>query len=517
MILKFNLLFLPATLALVENNEYFSSISHIQTLQMLENQVIESFDEILDKEAQRLNHLKSFLNEVKSKNPPTAESEDFSSLTHPISQYQLIRRMNSDWPNLIKINQAEYQKYPNNLIDEFEAKFQEITVDFELPKATDLKGSAEAIVRLQDTYSIKTSDFADGTLARNNISEVDLKNLSKFSTEDCMQIAMTAYKNEDDYHALLWARQAYILFSAGDTINSDAGPISEIEILDYVSYSFNMLYYRHFALDVMEILLKKIDEIDQEFGKENGLQIIEEYNRKRFAANKEFYLDQIEKNQYINVRYEDDWLTFEVPKPDTGYNVGWFENYEKLCAQENFYDSISQEKQDDLFCFYHTQNNNPRLILRPIKAELVEKVPSKVIFHDFLSEEELSFIKNTARPLLQRATVHNLQTGKLEHAKYRVQKSTWLDKNNYRYEFLGKIEQRIEDATGITQETAELFQVANYGIGGQYEPHFDHSKRPDAHKGDGTRIATLLMYLTDVEMGGHTGVWGRSRKILTLQ
>jgi prolyl 4-hydroxylase len=28
--------------------------------------------------------------------------------------------------------------------------------------------------------------------------------------------------------------------------------------------------------------------------------------------------------------------------------------------------------------------------------------------------------------------------------------------------------------TGLSMETAELFQIQNYGVGGHYNPHWDH-------------------------------------------
>ena len=45
----------------------------------------------------------------------------------------------------------------------------------------------------------------------------------------------------------------------------------------------------------------------------------------------------------------------------------------------------------------------------------------------------------------------------------------------------------------------EQLQIANYGIGGHYEPHFDHA-REDEDKftdlGMGNRIATILYYVS---------------------
>ena len=38
---------------------------------------------------------------------------------------------------------------------------------------------------------------------------------------------------------------------------------------------------------------------------------------------------------------------------------------------------------------------------------------------------------------------------------------------------VARVDQRIEDVTGLTLSTAEPLQVVNYGIGGQYETHYD--------------------------------------------
>jgi prolyl 4-hydroxylase len=46
-------------------------------------------------------------------------------------------------------------------------------------------------------------------------------------------------------------------------------------------------------------------------------------------------------------------------------------------------------------------------------------------------------------------------------------------------------------------------QVSNYGIAGHYEPHFDWGRRYP-NKPDGMRLATFMLYLSDVGLGGNT-------------
>uniref|UniRef100_A0A0B7BPV4 Fe2OG dioxygenase domain-containing protein n=4 Tax=Arion vulgaris TaxID=1028688 RepID=A0A0B7BPV4_9EUPU len=60
--------------------------------------------------------------------------------------------------------------------------------------------------------------------------------------------------------------------------------------------------------------------------------------------------------------------------------------------------------------------------------------------------------------------------------------------------------------------SAEPFQVVNYGMGGYYSMHYDPFDEKTLNRSDmhvessqgGNRLATFLIYLTDVERGGST-------------
>lgn len=53
---------------------------------------------------------------------------------------------------------------------------------------------------------------------------------------------------------------------------------------------------------------------------------------------------------------------------------------------------------------------------------------------------------------------------------YRVAKTVWINNGN-----VEKLKKRTELMTGLTLEGnfSEPLQIANYGIGGHYEPHYD--------------------------------------------
>ncbi|XP_056118417.1 prolyl 4-hydroxylase subunit alpha-3 isoform X2 [Rhinichthys klamathensis goyatoka] len=92
-------------------------------------------------------------------------------------------------------------------------------------------------------------------------------------------------------------------------------------------------------------------------------------------------------------------------------------------------------------------------------------------------------------------------------AEYRISKSAWLKESVH--EIVGKVDRRITMVTGLNVQPpyAEYLQVVNYGIGGHYEPHFDHAtsdSSPLYRLKTGNRVATFMIYLSSVEAGGFT-------------
>ncbi|KAK1790958.1 hypothetical protein P4O66_014806, partial [Electrophorus voltai] len=81
----------------------------------------------------------------------------------------------------------------------------------------------------------------------------------------------------------------------------------------------------------------------------------------------------------------------------------------------------------------------------------------------------------------------------------RVSQSAWLDDYD---PVVSRVTQRLAYITGLNMESSETLQVLNYGIGGQFEPHYDTGELTE--NSEGHRIATVLIYLSDVGGGGAT-------------
>ncbi|KAI9109604.1 hypothetical protein K1719_019234 [Acacia pycnantha] len=135
-------------------------------------------------------------------------------------------------------------------------------------------------------------------------------------------------------------------------------------------------------------------------------------------------------------------------------------------------------------------------------VELVSWEPRAFVYHNFLTKEECEYLINLAKPHMHKSTVVDGETGKSTDSRVRTSSGTFLPRG--RDKIVRNIEKRIADFTFIPVEHGEGLQVLHYEVGQKYEPHYDYFLDEFNTKNGGQRIATVLIYLTDVEEGGET-------------
>jgi len=144
---------------------------------------------------------------------------------------------------------------------------------------------------------------------------------------------------------------------------------------------------------------------------------------------------------------------------------------------------------------------------RDVHILLVLNSPRIILFGDLLAAQECEQLIEMSRGKLERSNVVNRQTGKHDVHPDRTSAGTYFQRDEN--ELIGRIERRLAELTSCPLENGEPIQVLHYTPGAQYKPHYDYFE--PSHEGNaqilsrgGQRIATLVMYLNDVEAGGST-------------
>lgn len=135
-------------------------------------------------------------------------------------------------------------------------------------------------------------------------------------------------------------------------------------------------------------------------------------------------------------------------------------------------------------------------------VEVISWEPRAFVFHNFLTKEECDYLVSLAKPHMQKSTVVDSETGKSKDSRVRTSSGTFLARG--RDKIIRNIEKKIADFTFLPADHGEGLQVLHYEVGQKYEPHFDYFLDDFNTKNGGQRMATVLMYLSDVEEGGET-------------
>ncbi|VVB10115.1 unnamed protein product [Arabis nemorensis] len=134
--------------------------------------------------------------------------------------------------------------------------------------------------------------------------------------------------------------------------------------------------------------------------------------------------------------------------------------------------------------------------------EVISWEPRAFIYHNFLTNEECEHLISLAKPSMVKSMVVDEKTGGSKDSRVRTSSGTFLRRGHD--EIVQEIEDRISDFTFIPLENGEGLQVLHYEVGQKYEPHYDYFLDEFNVKNGGQRIATVLMYLSDVDEGGET-------------
>lgn len=132
--------------------------------------------------------------------------------------------------------------------------------------------------------------------------------------------------------------------------------------------------------------------------------------------------------------------------------------------------------------------------------------PYVVALGNVLTADECAALIEYARPNLKRAEVVGANPGESMVDERRTADETVIELGET--PLVARIDARIRELTGLPVAHGEGLQVMHYRVGGEYQPHFDFFD--GATPGSlsrlrfGQRVATMVIYLNDVEAGGET-------------
>ncbi|NXL92809.1 P4HA3 hydroxylase, partial [Alectura lathami] len=381
------------------------------------------------------------------------------------------------------------------------AGFQE--VEQELPGAEDLDGAARALMRLQDVYGLSVKGMANGLFQPASAGRPPLYSPSRrvsLSADDCFHVGKVAYDTGDYYHAIAWLEEAVSRFRLSyGSWNPEEERGSLEDALDHLAFSYFM------AGNISRALTLSREFLHYDPSNQRVTRNVAKYEKLLVTGG-----DRVGGPlQRPNVTHLHNRDAYEELCQGLGAQVGLATGCRgpptpRLAPSPRplrpSRPQPAPEQPSRLHCSYET-NGSPHLLLRPAKKETLRLQPYVVLYHDFVSDAEAETIKRLAGPWLQRSVVASGE--KQQKAEYRISKSAWL--KDTADPAVRALELRMAAVTGLDLRPpyAEYLQVVNYGLGGHYEPHFDHAtsrESPLYRMKSGNRIATL----SAVQAGGST-------------
>lgn len=140
-----------------------------------------------------------------------------------------------------------------------------------------------------------------------------------------------------------------------------------------------------------------------------------------------------------------------------------------------------------------------------IPFQVLSWMPRAVHFPNFATPEQCQTIIERAEPGLRPSTLA-LRPGETEESTKGIRTSSgvFLSAAEDKTGVLDAIERKIARATMLPRNHGEAFNILRYEVGQLYHAHFDAFNPTEYGPQKSQRVASFLLYLSDVEEGGET-------------
>jgi prolyl 4-hydroxylase len=133
--------------------------------------------------------------------------------------------------------------------------------------------------------------------------------------------------------------------------------------------------------------------------------------------------------------------------------------------------------------------------------------PELIVFGNVLTDDECDEMIERSRYRLRPSTIVDPATGAEDVITNRTSQGIWFDRGED--ELIVRLERRFGDLMNCPVVNGEGLQVLHYAVGAEYRPHFDYFSPSQSGSNvhlnrGGQRVATLIVYLNDVQSGGET-------------
>ncbi|GMJ09795.1 hypothetical protein like AT4G33910 [Hibiscus trionum] len=162
---------------------------------------------------------------------------------------------------------------------------------------------------------------------------------------------------------------------------------------------------------------------------------------------------------------------------------------------------VESEKHGDLMPNGETGESS----IDSIPFQVLSWKPRAYYFPNFATAEQCKHIIEMAKVNLKPSTLA-LRKGETEESTKgtRTSSGTFISASEDKTGTLDLIEKKIAKATSIPQSHGEAFNILRYEIGQKYDSHYDAFNPSEYGPQSSQRVASFLLYLSNVEEGGET-------------